>query len=116
MFNLQGKFHALGLFCRKPWNLFTKLISVFRNCDSANILIDYPINTETRIKLTVFVGCCLFDQDAAKPGLILVLWIKQKLFQLRPTLLCESANGRMIIRRLITKLSQQILIIDTIIS
>ena len=44
LFNLQGKYYVLGLFCRKPWNLFTELISVFRNRDTTNILIDYPIH------------------------------------------------------------------------
>ena len=49
IFNLQGKHYVLGLFCRKPWNLFTELSSVFRNPDASNILIDYPIVIEFRI-------------------------------------------------------------------
>ena len=31
----------------KPW--FTEVIFVFRNRDAANILIDYPIFTESRL-------------------------------------------------------------------
>ena len=67
MFNLHGKYYGLGLLCRKPWNLFTELISVFRNRDAANIWIDNLIITEFRIKLTVSVGYCLFDLDSIKP-------------------------------------------------
>ena len=44
-----GEYYVLGLFCRKPWNLFTELISVFRNPYTANILIDCPLVTEFRI-------------------------------------------------------------------
>ena len=49
MFNLQRKYYAWGLFCRRPWNSFTEIVSVFRNLDAANILIDYRIVTEFRI-------------------------------------------------------------------
>ena len=53
-----------GYFIESPGNYYKKLIAVFRKRDTANILNEYPIITEFRFWLIVFVGCCLFDLDA----------------------------------------------------
>ena len=49
--NVQSTWEILGfgVILSKALELFMELISVFRNCDAANILIDYPIVTEFRI-------------------------------------------------------------------
>ena len=62
------------------------------------------------------VGCCLFHLDAIKPWINISLMDQTKLFQLRTALLWESAYGCMTTRRLIIQWSQNILIIDIIIS
>ena len=104
----------MGLFCRKPW--FTELISIFQNRDAANILIDYPIVTEIRIKLIVSVGCCLFDPDAIKTWINISPMDQTKFFQIRTALLWKRAYGCMTTRRLIIQWSLKILIIDIIVS
>ena len=114
IFNLQGEYDVLELFCRKPW--FTEVIFVFRNRDAANILIDYPIFTEFRILLTVSVDCCLFDPDVIKPWINISPMDQTKFFQFRTALLWESAYGCMTTRRLIIQWSQKILMIDIIMS
>ena len=104
----------MGLFCPKPW--FTELISVFRNRDATNIVMDNPIVTEFRILLTVSVGCCLFDRDAIKSWINISPVDQTKFFQLRTALLWESAYGCMTTRRLTIQWSQKILTIDIITS
>ena len=104
----------MGLVCRKPW--FAEVIFVFRNRDAAKILIDYPIFTEFRIKLTVSVGCCLFAPDVIKPWINISPMDQTKFFQLRTALLWENAYGRMTTRLSIIQWSQKILIIDIIIT
>ena len=112
IFNLQGEYYILGLFCRKPW--FTAVIFVFRNRDAANILIDYPIllNLGFSSQHPLAAVCSI---DAIKPWINICPMDQTKFFQLGTVLLWENTYGCMTTRRLIIQWSQNVLIIDIII-